>query len=121
MFKSSSNRIHTLVVTSELRRGMNESLFRSLNERLEARAMDRGPEETFEMVCECAREECTVRIPVLIGEYEAVRSDATKFIVVTGHADESVERVVDSGDGYEVVEKLGEAALVAEVENPRDE
>jgi hypothetical protein len=101
---------------------MNESLFRSLNERLEERAVDRdrGPEETFELVCECAREECTVRIPVVIAAYEAVRSDATRFIVVTGHADESVERVVGSRDGYEIVEKLGEAALVAEVENPRD-
>jgi hypothetical protein len=28
--------------------------------------------------------------------------------------------VVDSSNGYEIVEKLGEAALVAEVENPRD-
>jgi hypothetical protein len=99
---------------------MNESLFRSLNERLEERALHRGPDETFEMVCECALEECTLRIPVLIAEYEAVRSEPTKFIVAVGHADESVERVVDSSDGFEVVEKLGEAALVAEVENPRD-
>jgi hypothetical protein len=99
---------------------MNESLFRSLNERLEQRALDRGPEETFEIVCECAREECTVRIRVLVAEYEAVRSEPTKFIVVTGHSDESIEHVVDSGGDYETVEKLGEAALVAEVENPRD-
>ena len=107
-------------MTSELRRGMNESLFRLLNERLEQRAVERGPEATFEIVCECAREECTVRIPILVAEYEVVRSEPTKFVVVAGHADASVERVVDAGDGYEIVEKLGEAALVAEVENPRD-
>jgi hypothetical protein len=99
---------------------MNESLFRLLNERLEKRAADRGPEATFEIVCECALEDCTLRIPILIAEYEAVRSEATKFVVVTGHADPTVERVVDSGNGHEIVEKLGEAALVAEVENPRD-
>ena len=40
--------------------------------------------------------------------------------MVDGHSDASIEQVVDSGDGYEIVEKLGEAALVAEVENPRD-
>ena len=120
MFKSCSKRISRFAVTSELRRGMNESMFRLLNERLEKRALDRGPEATFEIVCECAREDCTLRIPTLIAEYEGVRSEPTKFIVATGHADTAVERVVDSGDGYEIVEKLGEAAAVAEVENPRD-
>jgi len=99
---------------------MNESLFRELNERLEQRAVDRGPGATFEMVCECAREECTLRISILVAEYEEVRSEPTEFIVVTGHADPAVERVVDSTDGYDVVEKHGEAAVVAEVENPRD-
>jgi hypothetical protein len=105
---------------SELRRGMNESLFRLLNERLEKRAADTEPESTFEIVCECAREDCTLRIPILIAEYEAVRSEPTKFVVVKGHADPSIERIVDEGNDYEIVEKLGEAALVAEVENPRD-
>lgn len=103
-----------------MRRGMNESLFRLLNERLEKRAVEGSREATFEIVCECAREECTVRIPILVAEYEAVRSEPTKFVVVDGHSDASIEQVVDSGDGYEIVEKLGEAALVAEVENPRD-
>jgi hypothetical protein len=99
---------------------MNESLFRVVNERLEQRAVDRGKRSGFEIVCECAQEDCTARIPVSIGEYEAVRSEATSFIVLRGHADTSVERVVASRDDYEIVEKLGEAALVAEVENPRD-
>ena len=40
-------------------RGMNESLFRLLNERLEKRAVEGSREATFEIVCECAREECT--------------------------------------------------------------
>jgi hypothetical protein len=108
-------------MNSELRRGMNESLFRLLNERLEKRALDRGPDATFEIVCECAREDCTLRIPILIAEYEAVRSEPTQFFVVPGHADPTIERVVESGDGHEIVEKLGEAAMVAEVENPRDD
>jgi hypothetical protein len=107
-------------MNSELRRGMNESLFRLVNERLEERAVDRRPENTFEIVCECAREDCTLRIPILIAEYEAVRSEPTKFVVVTGHSDPAAERVVDERGGHEIVEKLGEAAIVAEVENPRD-
>jgi hypothetical protein len=107
-------------MSSELRKGMNESLFRVINERLEQKALDREPEATFEIVCECAREDCTLRIPILIAEYEAIRTEPTKFVVVSGHSDPDVERVVDESDGHEIVEKLGEAAIVAEVENPRD-
>jgi hypothetical protein len=99
---------------------MNESLFRGVNERLEERAADQGERTTFEMVCECAREECTARITIPIAEYEAVRANPTTFIVVAGHTDPSVERVVSTNDGYQVVAKFGDAALVAEIENPRD-
>jgi hypothetical protein len=99
---------------------MNESLFRLLNERLEERAVDSGREASFEIVCECAREDCTLRIRIPIADYEAVRSEATAFIVVSGHWEPDVERAVSSTQAYQIVEKLGEAALVAEVENPRD-
>jgi hypothetical protein len=99
---------------------MNESWFRSLNERLEERAVDDGPARRFDIVCECAREECTARIGISVPGYEAVRSDATAFIVVPGHTDPSIERVVSANDAYAVVVKIGEAALVAEIENPRD-
>jgi hypothetical protein len=106
-------------MTSDMRRGMNESLFRLVNERLEKRAVgDR--EATFEIVCECAQEECTTRITVPIAEYEAVRADSTSFIVVAGHVDLTCERIIASKQGFEIVEKLGEAAAVAEIENPRD-
>ena len=92
-------------------RGMNESLFRRPQRAArETGGRKRSPEETFEIVCECAREDCTVRIPILVGEYEAVRSEPTTFVVVEGHADPAIERVVDSATGYEIVEKLGEAA-----------
>jgi hypothetical protein len=98
---------------------MNESLFRLLNERLEKRAIGER-ETTFEIVCECAQEECTTRITVPIAEYEGVRSDSTSFIVVTSHVDRSCERVVATKEGFEIVEKFGDAAAVAEIENPRD-
>jgi hypothetical protein len=107
-------------VTSDARRGMNESWFRAVNERLEERAVDRGPARTFLIVCECAQEECTARITIPIAEYETVRSDPTRFVVLDGHDDPSCERVVSTHQGYNVVAKFGEAGLVAEIENPRD-
>jgi hypothetical protein len=106
-------------MTSDLRRGMNESLFRGLNERLEDRAVGSG-ERTFEIVCECALEESTERITITIAAYEAARGDSTAFIVVAGHTDPSAERVVSSNEEHEIVAKFGEAGLVAEIQNPRD-
>ena len=103
------------------RRAENESCFRTLNERLEARALSRdGPETVFLAVCECAREECRERIQLPVADYELVRSRPRAFIVVGGHRDPEIERVVLHADGYEVVEKVGEAGLVAERESARE-
>ncbi len=100
---------------------MNEGWFRDLNERLEHRAAgDAALGDRFEIVCECSREECTERITVSFAEYERVRIDAKTFIVLPGHADPTCERIVARREGYNIVEKFGEAGAVAEIENPRD-
>ena len=107
-------------MSREARKAQNEVWFRELNERLEQRALERvGPGEPFRIVCECALEECTAEIRIAPPEYESVRSDPTRFILAHGHADPAVERVVSRTDGYEIVMKTGEAALVAEREDPR--
>src|SRR4051812_22063965 len=62
--------------------GLNESLFREVNERV------RGINEAFsdilgdaEFVCECGQAECTDRIKLTLGDYERVRSEGTLFFV----------------------------------------
>ena len=108
-------------MTRDARKGANEAWFREVNERLEDRAADReAASETFEVVCECAREECTERIAITFADYEAVRSQPTRFVVLSGHVDPSCERICSSTGGYEVVEKFGDAGLVARIENPRN-
>jgi hypothetical protein len=104
----------------ESRRGENEARFRDLNEKLEQRAL-RTPSSdlTFDIVCECDEEDCTETLTVGYLAYEAVRHDATMFIVARGHADPELEKVVSRGGGYEIVEKYGEAALTALVTYPR--
>ena len=102
------------------RKGTNEDEFRDLNERLEQRALGRmPPDERFEIVCECDREECNTRIEIVVSDYEAVRASPTAFVLIPGHADPTCERALSSNDSYEVVEKFGEAGLVAERESPR--
>lgn len=105
----------------DARKGSNESEFRELNERLEDHAARRAEgEDSFEIVCECDREECTARITISFADYEGVRESPTAFIVLAGHADLTCERIVTSVPAYDVVEKFGVAGLVAENENPRE-
>jgi hypothetical protein len=48
-----------------------------------------------------------------------VRRESTRFFVLPGHEDESVERVLERNERYLVVEKIGEAATEAEDLDPR--
>lgn len=107
-------------VTREERRTQNEVWFREVNERLESRALERpGAAGSFEIVCECATEECTERIPIATAAYERVRARPTRFVLVIGHEDPSLERVVEVASGYQVVQKVGPAAAIADAANPR--
>ena len=99
--------------------GQNEVWFRAVNEQLERRSLEKNGGTRFRIVCECDREDCTEQIELSIAEYEAARVSATAFIMVPGHADPGCERIVMHVERYEIVQKFGEAALVAEAEDPR--
>jgi len=101
------------------RQGRNESLFREVNERIAELNQAFEVEGRSEFLCECTREECKEPISISIEEYEIVRAASTRFFVVPGHEDESVERVVERNDRYVVVEKIGEAAEEADDLDPR--
>ena len=60
-------------------------------------------------------------VELTVAEYEHVRASATHFMLVPGHEIPSIERVVQRAPSYVVVEKLGEAAEVAEETDPRDD
>ncbi len=107
-------------MTRAARKGQNEAWFRELNERLEQRAVAvLGQSDAFQIVCECSAEECTNRIMIAFEEYERVRSEPVRFVLFPDHFDPSCEVVVAEGDEYEIVEKFGDAAEQAELEDPR--
>jgi hypothetical protein len=107
-------------VTPEARKAQNEVWFRDVNERLEARAIERGADEaSFEILCECSREECTERLRVSYVVYEHVRENPTHFILASGHRDPAIERQLSEHNGYEIVEKTGPSAIVAANDDPR--
>jgi len=101
--------------------GQNEALFRDINERIEA---GRWPGEAGELVafrCECGMLRCTTLVELTISEYESVRADSRRFVLAPGHELPVVEVVVACGRGHVVVEKVGEAGLVADRSDPRDQ
>lgn len=101
----------------EERIGRNESIFRAINERVEELGADVA--EPPEFICECARTDCVERLRVPAAVYESVRSRSRHFLLVPGHERFEFERVVDHGDGWLVVMKIGEAGEVAAEEDPR--
>lgn len=103
----------------ERRVGFNESLFRDVNERIVELGNGFDVAET-EFVCECADSSCTSRLVASLAEYEAIRANPQRFLVLPGHERADVERVVENRDRYLVVEKFGEAGEIAEQTDPRD-
>jgi hypothetical protein len=108
--------------------GKNEAIFREVNERIEEvsgsflRLEDDwvgGEQPTVDFVCECSRVDCTDQITMTLPAYEAVRAHSTRFVVARGHVDPAFERVIEQTADYAVVEKFGEAAQVAEEQDPR--
>jgi hypothetical protein len=88
-----------------------------VNERVEDLASD--DEDRLDFVCECSDIACTQRIRLSIATYEDVRSAPNRFVVASGHERVEVERVIDQGSGYLVVEKLGQAGEAAAEDDPR--
>ena len=81
-----------------------ESLFREVNERI-AETAGRFETSQAEFVCECHDPTCTERIAAELADYEHVRDDGARFMLVNGHADERVEQVVEERPQFAVVEK----------------
>lgn len=101
--------------------GLNEAVFREVNERL--RELGEGfsiVTEQAEFVCECADSTCVEHVRMALPAYEEIRSDPKRFFVIKGHELPEFEKVVSEEEGYLVVEKLpGGPAGIAIREDPR--
>ncbi|MDX6570387.1 MAG: hypothetical protein QOH15_2965 [Gaiellales bacterium] len=92
----------------------NEAKFRLVNEAIQAvvrrdKAQFGEPIEEISIICECGVNDCTETIGLPLSVYEWTRAESTRFVVASGHHLPEYERVMRDGDGYAVVEKLGEA------------
>jgi hypothetical protein len=106
------------------RRARKEALFREVNERVEDLSSGLGGFGERDSVlvgffCECGREECSEQIKLSPVQYEAVRSYPRRFLVRPDHEDPDAARVVERHGHFLVVEKIAEAAEIADEHDPR--
>jgi hypothetical protein len=87
----------------------NEATFRRANEALYLRFQELGTADLAPFLCECGNDRCTQTIRLNLEEYEEVREQSGRFVVVPGHEILEVERVVEAGERYDVVEKPSRA------------
>lgn len=101
--------------------GLNEAVFREVNERIQDLAETFGLEDRkLDLVCECGDASCVEQIHLTLREYETVRADPTLFAIHHGHETPDVEDVVEMHDDYDVVRKrAGGPAALAEQTDPR--
>src|SRR4029453_17501377 len=105
----------------ERRLGLNEAMFREVNERVEdINQTFASVTGSFDIFCECGDSTCTERVTVPMEGYERVRSDPKLFLLQAGPEDPTVETVVETYEVFVVVEKEGVAVeRIAEQTDPR--
>jgi hypothetical protein len=102
------------------RRGAgNEATIRDVNEGIERGQWPGEQDSPVGFRCECARLGCNRLIELTVREYERIRANPRQFVIVPGHEYPDVETVVAVRPGYVIVEKLDQAAEVAEEHDPR--
>jgi hypothetical protein len=97
----------------------NEALARQVNEAIERGQWPGEDDAPSAFRCECARLDCNRLIDLTPREYEHVRADPRRFVVVEGHERRDFETVLDAKRDYLVVQKRGEAGARAEETDPR--
>jgi hypothetical protein len=96
---------------SELRRVANELAFKQYNQQLQAQVTRLLPSQNrssykIGFVCECSDETCHEKIELTVNQFRrySVRSD--RFLIKPGHQESDIEKIVETRDGYAVVEKF---------------
>jgi hypothetical protein len=109
------------MASREERIGLNEAVFREVNERIEhlAERFDLKT-QSLDLICECGDGTCEERLIMTRAEYEELRSDPHQFAVHPGHEFPDVESIVGSRKGYDIVRKnRGTPEEIAEQTDPR--
>jgi hypothetical protein len=107
------------ISNAERRQIENEMIFRRINEKvgddldaLDAMHIEDGnvhliknEDIMLRFKCECSDENCVVRIPMLLSEYQEIHTDRDTFIILPNHQVDLIEKIVKEYPAYNVVKK----------------
>jgi hypothetical protein len=96
-------------------------MFRNANERAKAweeRHLDSEAELYF---CECADPDCREKVSLHEADYERIRSDSRRFVIVPGHELPDLETVIERNEGWAIIEKAPEVTRTVEALDRRSD
>ena len=102
------------------RAARNEEVFRSVNARIEKGVEMHHVPGQVRYHCECGLGPCFETLALDHADYERVAAQRYHFVVVPGHEDSTIERVVESHGDFLVVEKIGEARRQIDRDHPQE-
>jgi hypothetical protein len=101
------------------RAARNEEIFRGINARIEEGAEEHDVSGSLPFHCECGRASCLETIEIPARGYAAIMQERYRFVVVPGHEQPAIERIVETSAGYLIVEKIGEAREQIDRDHPQ--
>jgi hypothetical protein len=101
------------------RAARNEEVFRDVNEQIEQGGELHGVASPMRFHCECDRETCFEQVELRPDEYRQVVERRYCFVIIPGHDDPRVERLVEEYETHCVVEKIGEARRALDEQHPQ--
>lgn len=103
------------------RLAINEETFRAVNEGIERGQWPGEEDNPIGFRCECSRLGCNLLLRLSVADYERVRANPRRFLMVHGHELPEIETVVERCPDYLVVEKQAQAGEHAEQTDPRSD
>jgi hypothetical protein len=107
------------ITNAERRQIENEMIFRRINEKvgddlgaLDAMHIEDGnihlltdEDLMLRFKCECSDENCDLRIPMPLSEYQEIHTNRDTFVVMPNHQVDPIETVLKESASYNVVKK----------------
>ena len=101
------------------RAARNEEVFRGVNARIEEGAEKHAVSAPLPFHCECGRSFCLETIEIPPARYAAAVRERYHFVVIPGHEEPQIERIVEREQAFLVVEKIGEAREQIDRDHPQ--
>lgn len=101
------------------RAAQNVEVFRHANEGIEAAGRQHQVSGSVPFHCECGAASCFHTFEIPPARYAAIVRERYHFVVIPGHEEPRIERVVESETGFFVVEKIGEARDQIDRDHPQ--